>query len=97
MNKKTSLSAALKGVEKPEAESNAKTARKSGPDALPEKSSPGRLPRSRVGKKIISGHFDPAVSKQFRAIGLEADRTGQDLLAEALNDLFVKHGKSPIA
>jgi len=97
LSKKTSLSAALKGIEKPASEARVETVQKSGSNASPEKILSSRLPKSRVGKKIISGHFDPAVSKQFRAIGLEMDRTGQDLLAEALNDLFVKHGKSPIA
>ena len=97
MSKKTSLSAALKGIEKPASETRVENVQESGSELTSEKSSPSRLPSSRVGKKIISGHFDPAVSKQFRAIGLETDRTGQDLLAEALNDLFVKHGKSPIA
>ena len=30
-------------------------------------------------------------------LGLETDRSGQDLLVEALNDLFQKHGKARIA
>lgn len=54
-------------------------------------------PPSRQGKKTIAGHFDPAVSRQLRAIGLEHDRTVQDLLSEALNGLFEKYSKSPIA
>ena len=57
---------------------------------------PARTP-SRVGKKTIAAHFDPAVSKQLKQIGLEHDATTQMLLREALNDLFVKYGKSPIA
>ena len=54
-------------------------------------------PASRVGKKTIAGHFDPAVSTQLKQIGLERDRSTQNLLREAINDLFVKYGKGPIA
>ena len=56
----------------------------------------GRSP-SRIGKKTVAAHFDPAVSKQLKLIGLETDRSTQALLREAINDLFVKYGKSPIA
>jgi hypothetical protein len=45
----------------------------------------------------IAGHFDPAVGKQLRQLALDNDTTVQALLEEALNDLFLKHGKSPIA
>jgi hypothetical protein len=55
------------------------------------------LPPSRQGKKAIAGHFDPAVSRQLRQLALEQDTTVQGLLAEALNDLFEKYGKKPIA
>lgn len=57
----------------------------------------GDTPPSRQGKKAITGFFDPAVSKQLKQIGLEEDKTLQALMAEALNDLFEKYGKSPIA
>jgi hypothetical protein len=52
---------------------------------------------SREGKKAITGFFDPAVSRQLKQIALEEDSNIQALLREALNDLFVKRGKSPIA
>jgi hypothetical protein len=55
------------------------------------------LPPSRQGKKAIAGHFDPAVSKQLKQLALEQDTTVQALLALALNDLFDKYGKKPIA
>lgn len=54
-------------------------------------------PPSRNGKKIISGHFDPAVSRQLKQIALDRDQTVQTLLSEALNDLFVKYNQKPIA
>jgi Antitoxin-like ribbon-helix-helix len=53
---------------------------------------------ARQGKKVIAGFFDPAVSRQLKEIGLSKnDASIQDLLREALNDLFVKYGKKPIA
>ncbi len=52
---------------------------------------------SRQQTKLIGGHFDPLVSRQLRQLALDENRTGQALLAEALNDLFVKYGKKPLA
>jgi hypothetical protein len=52
---------------------------------------------SRQGKKTIAGHFDPAVSRQVREIALAEDSSVQELLREALNDLFLKRGRPPIA
>lgn len=63
----------------------------------PQSSEQSKLPPSRQGKKAIAGHFDPAVSKQLKQLALEQDTTVQDLLAEALNDLFEKYDKKPIA
>jgi hypothetical protein len=51
---------------------------------------------SRIGKKAITGHFEPAAARQLKMLGVESDRSIQSLLEEALNDLFRKHGKSPI-
>jgi hypothetical protein len=55
------------------------------------------LPPSRQGKRAIAGFFDPAVSRQLRQLGLDRDASIQALLAEALNDLFVKYDRPPIA
>jgi hypothetical protein len=54
-------------------------------------------PLSREGRKIIAGYFDPAVSKQLHQIALDDDTTLQELLREAINDLFTKRRKAPIA
>ena len=60
---------------------------------------PARFPvaASRVGKRSISGHVDPAVQKQLRHLATDLERSHQSLLDEALNDLFRKYGKSAIA
>lgn len=55
------------------------------------------LPPSRVGKRNVGGHFEPTVARQLRILAAENDRTIQDLVAEALNDLFRKYNKSAIA
>ena len=58
---------------------------------------PPKGPASRTGQKLIAGHFDPAVSKQLRQIALDENTTVQELLREAINDLFMKKGKANIA
>lgn len=55
-----------------------------------------RVPR-RIGKKTVAAHFDPTVSKQLKQLGLDRDTSTQALLREAINDLFTKYGKPPIA
>ena len=56
------------------------------------------VPPSRIGKKTVAGHFDITVSNQLKIIGMDTgDRKQQALLQEALNDLFKKYGKPPIA
>ncbi len=52
---------------------------------------------SRAGKRVIAGHFDPAAARQIKQLALDQDTSVQALLGEALNDLFTKHGKPPIA
>lgn len=86
MKKKPSLSNALQQA----------TERKEEVKVLERVASPG-IPPSRQGKKTIAGHFDPAVSRQLREIALAEDSSVQMLLREALNDLFEKRGRPPIA
>jgi hypothetical protein len=52
---------------------------------------------SRVGKKPVTGFFDPEVSRQIKKVALDKDKTMQELLQEALNDLFRKYDLPPIA
>lgn len=65
------------------------------PPAEPQETS--YLAPSRRGKKAVTGHFDPAVSRQLKQLALDLDTTVQALLAEALNDLFEKHNSNPLA
>jgi hypothetical protein len=70
------------------------------PAATAERANPDN-PHYRPGratKTNVTGYFDKAVKIQLKTIGLETgDRTIQELLAEALNDLFAKYGKPEIA
>ncbi|HWZ51724.1 MAG TPA: ribbon-helix-helix domain-containing protein [Granulicella sp.] len=52
---------------------------------------------SRTGKKPVTGFFEPEVSRQLKKAALEQDKTMQQLLQEALNDLFRKYDLPPIA
>jgi hypothetical protein len=52
---------------------------------------------SRIGKKPVTGFFDPAVSRQIKKLGLDRDKTMQEILQEAFNDLFLKYDLPPIA
>ena len=51
-----------------------------------------RVARSRIGKSNVTGYYPSAVKKQLRIMAAEKETTIQNLLAEALNDLFAKHG-----
>jgi hypothetical protein len=62
------------------------------PAVPPSKVAAGR----RQGTKLIGGHFAPEVSTQLRILSAEEGTTVQNLLAEALDDLFVKKGKNRV-
>lgn len=45
---------------------------------------------SRHGKKVVSGHFSPELSRSLNMLAVEQDKTVQGLLGEAL-DLLLRH------
>lgn len=59
------------------------------------RSTPYRQP-GRVTLVPITAHFPKEVRRQLKGLAFEQDRTMHDLLAEALNDLFSRHGKPEI-
>lgn len=67
--------------------------------AVPELSeAAGRTgPRTRVGTKQVAAHFPEDVAWQLRALAVDRKTTVQNLMAEALNDLFAKYGRPEIA
>ena len=50
-------------------------------------------PPSRRGLKALTVWVDPAVHQQLRMLALEQQRPAEDMLREALADLFQKHGR----
>lgn len=52
---------------------------------------------AREGKRLIGGHFPPAVAKQLKILAAEEETTVQALLEEALDLLFVKKGRGRLA
>jgi hypothetical protein len=54
-------------------------------------------PRTRTGTKQVAGHFPAEVAWQLRELAVDQRSTVQELLAEALNDLFQKYGKPELA
>ena len=52
---------------------------------------------SRRGRTTITAFVDVPTHQQFRILSVEQRRSGQQLLIEAVNDLFRKYGKEPIA
>lgn len=87
-----------------ETKAPAPTAAPSPPQVAPRSDEEPRAQRSgsrtgsanpyRPGKVNVTGYFDPAVKQSLRMIQAKFPerKTEQDLLAEALNDLFAKHG-----
>jgi hypothetical protein len=51
----------------------------------------------REGRKPMPFWTTEAAKKQLRMMAAERDTSQQDLMTEALNMLFQKHGKPPIA
>jgi len=51
----------------------------------------------RKGLRQIGGWFEPVVIRMLKRLAAERDATHQVLLAEALNDLFEKHGLTRVA
>ena len=62
-------------------------------EAAPAAPEPKFSRPSRMGRKLVAGHFDPKVAKQLKLLAAEEETTIQALLEEALDLLFVKKGK----
>ena len=54
-------------------------------------------PRSRQGRKAMTLYLDPAAHRQLKLLAIDLDQPAHGLLLEAVDDLFRKHGKAPIA
>src|ERR1017187_2006716 len=99
MAQKPDLRQALKGVSNNAAPPSPVPAAQRTPVPRPE--NPHYRP-SREGMENLTGYFPPAGKNQLLELSIERRRatghkvTIQDLLGEALNDLFAKYGKPEI-
>ena len=69
----------------------------SGPGSTEEALQPtpaAREAQTRVGSRQVAGHFKAEVAQALRVLAAEQDVEQQALLAEALNMLFERYGKS---
>ena len=68
------------------------------PEPVPqEESARSYRQPSRERTRPITAHFPKQVRDQLKILGIQQDKTMQDLIAEAFNDLFAKYGKPEIA
>lgn len=51
---------------------------------------------TREGARGVTVWVEPEVYRMIKLIGLDADMTTQDVMMEAINDLFLKKGKGRI-
>ena len=58
----------------------------------PEPAERPSIQPSRAGKTNVTGYFPPEVKASLRLVQARRGGTIQDILAEALNDLFAKYG-----
>ncbi len=61
-----------------------------------ESETSGKRPPSREGQRAVTLYVKPEAHKQLRLLALDHGASIQDLMSEALNDLFRKHGRSQI-
>jgi len=47
---------------------------------------------TREGTRAVAAHLPPEYRKTLKRLAADTDRSVQDLVAEALDDLFAKHG-----
>ena len=57
----------------------------------------GQRSASRMGKKPVTVYYEKGAHLQLKVLAAELETTIQGLHEEALNGLFEKHGKPPIA
>ena len=77
------------------------TAAAPAPAPAPKRGGPGdpafsRGP-SRNGRRALTIYLEPHVHKQMRSLGVETDRTLQEMGVDAVNEFFVRNGLPGIA
>ena len=62
-----------------------------------EKAPKTALPPSRSGKRPVTAYVEKPAHKQLRSLGIDLEKSNQDMIIEALNDYFVRHGLDRLA
>ncbi|MCJ2074787.1 hypothetical protein MKK68_03860 [Methylobacterium sp. E-016] len=57
----------------------------------------GKNSRQPDGRKGILVRARPEAWRELKLIALDGERTLQDVMTEAINDVLTKHGKPPVA
>jgi hypothetical protein len=65
-------------------------------DQTPKRAN-SKAKKGRAGRQFLAAHVLPEAAKQFKLLAVQRDKTTQEMLIEAINDLFAKHGLSRIA
>jgi hypothetical protein len=100
LNKRPSLAESMRAIAEAPAASppapRSKVAAVPAPDELPPRPTKGFYAATRAGKKKATVTLTTEAHRQLKLLAV--DHGGVEaLLTEALNDLFRKHGKEPIA
>jgi len=100
--KRPSLAETMQKAARPETHRPAPAAEPAALSAPAEPANDSPQPRgfyaaTRAGKKKLTAAVSPDVHLKFRQLGLEVGKGNEALLIEAINDLFLKYGKPPIA
>lgn len=97
MRKRPSIAGAIREAAQPSASPVPVEIRPETPATAPEVPRRPFQAKTREGKKMIAAPIDPAARQQLKMLAAELDRKSEDLIREALRDLFSKYGKPPIA
>jgi len=103
MAKRPSLAESMKAIEKRAPAAPVIAAQLSAPEPEPTPEASPRPPRqpaarkpfhaaTRAGLKKVTTALDPAEHKKLKRLALDHDKSVEDLLREAVQDLFAKYG-----
>lgn len=54
-------------------------------------------PPSREGKRPVTAYLEKDAHKQLRVLGIDLEKSNQEMIIEALNDYFERHGRNRTA
>ena len=103
MTTKNKFAAAMKGSAAEKAQTPQSKVPPAAADPAPysfegqDEKRPWKTPRTRKGRKGIMTYVNTDAHKALAMLAIEQEKTQQELMREALNELFRQYGKTPIA